>query len=402
MDSLYICYQSLSEPLTQTQVVAYLEGLAQAGYKIVLLTFEPRRLTVEETSRWRGRMLQRGISWYWLRYHKYPTAPATAWDILSGIALGYRLIRKYKVRLLHARSHVPGIIASTLKHLTGAKLLFDLRGFMAEEYVDAGIWRENGVLFRMLKRAERILIGSSDSIVVLTERAKSLLREWYPKQIAGKPIQVIPCCADLRGFPQERLHKMREGHNDGPVTLVYTGKLGGWYPTNEMVEFAAAAQQCIPQLHWQVWTQSDASSLREYASAGGLENVSIGRVEPSELLNKLLNADAGLSLYKRRLSAAACSPTKVGEYLAAGLPVISTAGIGDVDELLANGDEGPVGIVIKELSPSGYAGATAKLKTLLQEPDIRERCHGVAKKNLDLETVGWVRYRKIYQDLLGA
>ena len=29
--SLYLCYQSLLDPLTQTQVVAYLQGLAQAG-----------------------------------------------------------------------------------------------------------------------------------------------------------------------------------------------------------------------------------------------------------------------------------------------------------------------------------------------------------------------------------
>ena len=40
MTVLYICYPSVQEPLTRTQVVAYLEGPSAAGLEIVLLTFE--------------------------------------------------------------------------------------------------------------------------------------------------------------------------------------------------------------------------------------------------------------------------------------------------------------------------------------------------------------------------
>ncbi len=132
MSALYICYQSVQEPLTQTQVIAYLEGLALAGHRVVLLTFEPRPLCPEETTAWRERLAAKGVDWHWLRYHKRPTVPATAWDVLAGIATGLRLIRKYKVRLVHARSHVPGLMALALKRLTGVKLLLDLRGFMAD------------------------------------------------------------------------------------------------------------------------------------------------------------------------------------------------------------------------------------------------------------------------------
>lgn len=45
---LYICYQSIAEPLTQTQVVAYLEGLVLVGYQVILLTFEPKRFSADE------------------------------------------------------------------------------------------------------------------------------------------------------------------------------------------------------------------------------------------------------------------------------------------------------------------------------------------------------------------
>src|SRR5688500_635228 len=84
MTSLYVCYQSILEPLTRTQVVAYLEGLTKAGCRIVLLTFEPRRLTADEERDCRRVLEDKEISWHWLRYHKRPSLPATLWDVLCG------------------------------------------------------------------------------------------------------------------------------------------------------------------------------------------------------------------------------------------------------------------------------------------------------------------------------
>src|SRR3954471_13295393 len=99
MTSLYLCYQSVTEPLTQTQVVAYLEGLAAAGYRTLLLTFEPRRLSESEVEGWRRRLAAKGIDWYRLRYHKRPTVPATAWDIVCGIAVTLWLVWTQEVCL---------------------------------------------------------------------------------------------------------------------------------------------------------------------------------------------------------------------------------------------------------------------------------------------------------------
>ncbi|MEZ6147679.1 MAG: hypothetical protein R3B91_20085 [Planctomycetaceae bacterium] len=84
MSALYICYQSLLDPLTQTQVVAYLEGLASNVTPIVLLTFEPSKLTTAEVRTWEERLSQKGIVWRRLPYHKRPTLPATLWDVMTG------------------------------------------------------------------------------------------------------------------------------------------------------------------------------------------------------------------------------------------------------------------------------------------------------------------------------
>lgn len=401
MSALYICYQSICDPLTQTQVVAYLEGLAQAGYTIVLLTFEPRRLSSDECRNWNQRLAAKGIAWHWLRYHKWPTVPATAWDVFTGIVKGWRLSRTYKVRLLHARGHVPAVMGLVLKRMTGAKLLFDIRGFMAEEYVDAGVWTSGGRLFRLTKRVERLLVEAADAIVVLTQQARELLAQWYP-EVASTPVTVIPCCVDFRNVaapgPSLPLSPMKVA-----PTIIYTGKLGGWYLTEAMVDFVASIREQIPDLRWIVRTQSDTEPFRRLLEKRNLNgSVDIGFVPHENLPAELAKARVALSLIKPCLSKRASSPTKVGEYLAAGLPVISTAGIGDLDALLtdAKGDlGGPVGVVLPACNSEAYCKARYPLLQLLNDPGTASRCRAAAK-HFELENIGWLRYRKVYEGLL--
>lgn len=402
MTSLYICYQSVLEPLTQTQVIAYLEGLASAGYDVLLLTFEPRRLSREEVRAWEDRLAAMGITWYWRRYHKRPTLPATGWDILVGIWTGVRLIRRHRVKLVHARAHVPGVMGLALKRLTRVKLLFDIRGLMAEEYADAGVWLNDGLLFRLTKRAERALVHAADGFVVLTRKAEELLRQWYPNVLTQKPVEVIPCCVDLDRIPAPTAIQ-RESSANGRA-LVYTGKLGGWYLTEAMAAFAAQANASIPGLRWHIWTQSDPAPLKKALARYGLNGqVTFAQCTPKELPANLTQAHAGLSFIKPCLSKRASSPTKLAEYLAAGLPVVSTTGIGDTDAVLrgdfCNGR--PVGVLVSELDEGGYRQAVEQLQQLWADPDSPARCRAVAEAQFDLRRVGWTRYRRLYEALIG-
>lgn len=401
MTVLYICYQGLIEPLTQTQVVAYLEGVARGGYPVVLLTFEPCPLSADVVQEWERRLADVGITWYRARYHKRPSAPATAWDILLGSLFGLKLWRRHGVSLIHARSHVAGVMALIVKRLTGAKLLFDIRGFMAEEYVDAGTWRLDGVLYRATKFMERVLVHHADGIVVLTDAARQLIEAWYPRELADTPVGVIPCCVDLRSLPRSEALGDRP-HGD-LRTLVYAGKLGGWYPIREMVAFYAAALTMFPALRWRVWTQSDPTLLLDVLKAEGLlDRVDIGSLPPEQLRAELLTADFGLCLYKRGRGGAGCSPTKLGEYLAAGLPVAASAGVGDVDVLLGNAAGGPIGVTVAEWRDEAYRDAAAQMQQLLDDEDTRLRCRRAAETYFDLERIGWRRYIDLYTRLMDA
>src|SRR3954452_17062251 len=94
--ALYVCYLSLDDPLVQTQVVAYLRGLATAGHRIHLLTFETARLTRERRRALRRGLSAQGIHWHGLRYHKRLSLPATIWDTVAGAAYSALLMRRHK------------------------------------------------------------------------------------------------------------------------------------------------------------------------------------------------------------------------------------------------------------------------------------------------------------------
>jgi glycosyltransferase involved in cell wall biosynthesis len=405
MSALYICYQSVLEPLTQTQVVSYLEGLANAGYRMLLLTFEPRPLTADETQLWRDRLKAKGIAWHWLRYHKAPTVPATAWDILAGIIFSCWLVDKHQVKLLHARAHVPGVMAIALKYITGARFLFDVRGFMAEEYVDGGVWPTNGLLFRITKWVECHIVSAADGVVVLTDAARALLSQWYPKELCNKPIEVIPCCVDLRNQEVPNDHESKTPQTKKGPILAYAGKLGGWYPIAAIVDFLRILVELEPNSTMRIWTQSNPEEMRKLLVQHNLQDsVAFAHARPESLPALLASADIGLCFYSRNLSKACCSPTKVPEYLAAGLPVVCSSGIGDVDSLLTQSEKelgGPIGIGFLSCTAQAYRESMPRILRIVNDPETGGRCRAAAK-NFDLESVGWPRYRAVYRALLTA
>src|SRR6185436_2282485 len=103
----------------------------------------------------------------------------------------------------------------------------------------------------------------------------------------------------------------------------------------------------------------------------------------------LAAADAGLSFIKRCESKVASSPTKNGEYLACGLPLILNAGIGDSDSLV---QDWKAGSLIEEFGDQAYDKSAREVESMLSEDNIRTRMRDVAREIFDLETVAGERY----------
>jgi glycosyltransferase involved in cell wall biosynthesis len=393
--ALYLCYLSLEDPLAWTQVVAYLSGLAERGHTIHLLSWEPKGVTAQRRREIESELGDRGITWHTLPYHKRPSLPATIYDVLRGVVRAYRLIKRHDIELLHARSHVPAAVALVLARLRGRKLVFDLRGLMAEEFVDAGRWKQGGLPFRITKRVERAALDRADGIVVLTERVRAQLFG----DATDSRVQVIPCCADLASIEAQhgRRREIRErlGIEDRTVML-YLGKFTGWYLEGEMAEFFRVAGELLPELHFLVVTQADPRLITDELSsrAAAPSRFTVTQVSPAEVGSYLAAADFGISFILPAPSKVSSSPTKIGEYLGAGLPIVCGHGIGDVDPLL---HRHRVGVVLDDFQPDAYRAATEDLRALLADPDTPKRCRQAAHSTLSLSDVGIPAYDRLYR-----
>jgi glycosyltransferase involved in cell wall biosynthesis len=407
MHTLYLCYFGLREPLVQTQVLPYLRELRRDGIDVSLLTFEPnsrQSWSPVEEQEWLSRLKAEGIQWLKLPYHKRPSALVTPYDILRGAWLAARLSRRHKVDVLHARGHIPALMGALAKRLSGSKLLFDIRGFLPEEYTDAGNWPEGGYLFRTMKRLERHLFSTSDAFVVLTKRASEILFPGRTDADArGRPIEIIPCCVDEARFDAAEKNSREQARAKLNVeerrVFVYVGSFGGWYMTDEMSKFLAEAHRQDPSTYSMILTQSRPEEIVERLRGIGLsdEDFFVGKVSPEDVPHYLRAADVAISFIKACYSKLSSSPTKIAEYLASGLPVICNTGVGDLDELI---ETDRVGVVISEFNTEAYDRALAQLEVLRQDSGLAERCRISARKRFSLNNVGGERYRRLYRRIL--
>jgi len=192
------------DPLGQSQVIPYLKELSRTGIRFTLLSFEgPKAYTSagrERCEKLRMELAGFDIDWHFLRYHKRPSMPATSYDVLAGIRYGSRLVQSKQVEMVHARSHIPATIALRLKRRFGLKMIFDVRGLMAEEYVDANHWKKGNAPYRMTKAMERRALQASDGLVTLTEKIWPEIKDWKGLRDRDVIHEVVPCCTDLDRF----------------------------------------------------------------------------------------------------------------------------------------------------------------------------------------------------------
>jgi glycosyltransferase involved in cell wall biosynthesis len=405
---LFISYNGMLDPLGQSQVIPYLRELAKRGVKFTLLSFErPKAYTAEgvrKCEQLREKLQADGIEWHWLRYHQRPSVPATIYDVLAGIRKASTLVRRNRIEMVHARGHIPATIALGLKRRFGTKMIFDLRGLMAEEYVDAEHWREGGVPYRLTKAAERRILAATDGIVTLTERIWPIIKEWQGLRGRAVHHEVIPCCVDLSLFrfsEADRERRRKELGLRDQFTVVYSGSLDGWYLTDKMVDFFAALLKGNGEAHLLWLTNGSPDRVRELMRSRRVEtnNFSVLSVAPAEVPSYLAAADAGLSFIKRCVSKIASSPTKNGEYLACGLPLVINAGVGDSDALI---DDWNAGVLIEEFTDKEYAEAGRAIEAIVARPEARQQARAVAEQLFDLNTIGTERYVSLYERVLAT
>jgi len=404
---LYISYNGMLDPLGQSQVIPYLKALSEQGVEFTLLSFERSdaytREGIDRCAELRRELSASGIDWHRLRYHKTPSLLATSYDVVAGIKYGSRLVRSKQIEMVHARSHIPAAIALALKKRFGVKMIFDLRGLMADEYIDAGHWQPRSIPVLITKKVERRALASADGVVTLTEAIWKVVKVWEGLRGRAVAHQVIPCCADLELFKfdeQARARIRRDLNVDNEFVVVYSGSIDGWYLTAAMSDFFVALSQLRTDSHF-LWLTSRAGRIDALMRERKIQKdrYTVRLVPTKEVPAYLSASDAGLAFIKPCFSKLASSPTKYAEYLGCGLPLIINAGVGDSDALIT--DE-RAGALVENFDRGDYErAAKIALDMHARVDETRRRARDIAERLFDVRKTGVQRYAALYEEVLG-
>ena len=397
---LYLTYNGLCQPLGQSQVLPYIIGLSKLGNKFSILSFEHHyeKDFEHEYQKVRAQLDAAGIEWIALKYHKYPRFFSSVYDIMHGIVKAIIFYTQEPYYIVHARAHVTGMMALVLKKVLRTKSIFDMRGMLAEEKVDALQWHYSSMGYKITKYTERLMLKGSDSIVVLTEKSKTYLATFtYVKA----PITVIPTCVDSRRFPsrvQVERERIREelGLSDR-IVIVYSGSLGTWYMFEKMVEFFKIGKSLNKKVFFLVLNKNEQtyaqSILKEYDRDD--EDYLIKAVSSTEVYKYLWAADIGIFFIKPSFSKQSSSPTKLAEYLACGLPVIGNAGVGDTEEIILGNN---LGSIVHNFEDEEFKRAFEIALALTKDDTFQSRAMEYVNQHMSIE-VGVERYKEIYENL---
>ncbi len=241
--------------------------------------------------------------------------------------------------------------------------MHDIREFYADSRIDGGIWNSNNFFYKAIynyfKRKEKEEIENCDGIVCLTRAAERIIKDWpeYQEQI---PLEVIPCSVDLDLFNPGKINPgtkkaLREDLNikDNDFVISYLGSIGGWYLTDEMMKFCKMLSDKIPDSRFLFITPHQHKIIFETAGKFGIphEKIIVKHAQRLEVPLFLSLSNYSIFFIKPCYSKQSSSPTKHGEIMAMGIPVITNSGVGDVAEILKKYNSG---FIVDDFSDSVY------------------------------------------------
>ena len=398
---VFLSYDGITDPLGQSQILPYLFGISSnKNYKITIVSFEKTENYHQNKVFILNKLKKNNIDWVQLKYTKYPPVFSTIWDI-------YKLrkaINKLKVKgldLIHCRSYITSLVALGLKKKYKTPFIFDMRGFYADERVDGKIWSLNNLIYKKIynffKSKEKEFLQFSDYTISLTTNGKKeIISLNLPNQ---SKIKVIPCCTDENLFQKKNIQNVRSelGFSKDDFIISYVGSIGTWYILDEMLDFFKCLQIKKPNAKYFFITKDKPKLILEKAKSKEIDISSI-KIQPSS--REMMPSYIGVSNFSiffilPVFSKKASSPTKMGEIMNLGIPIICNSGVGDVDEIM---DKSMPELIVKDFSNNEYE-RVIDLITNNYKPNqkvIIETSHNYYSLEKGVE-----KYKEVYHEILG-
>ncbi len=352
----YVSMDPLTSTVGSSQVLAYVERLAGRGVDIDLLTFEHGVDPVV-----RERLAGLGVTWRPLRFGLHGPVGG-----LSRVLRAAWAVRGSAV--VHARSYM----AAASVMLTGVdRWVWDVRSLWVDQKVASGVIRPGSLQERVMRWVERLAAHRSTAVVTLTESAIDELDRRYEGVVSSKA-RVITTCVDLDRFDVSPLPPV-------PLRVLLAGTLNRYYDVHTMLDLIAELR-CRYRVEFIVASPGETDWEDELAT------VEASRVwaTPGEMAELVSSCHVGLSVCRDDVgvSLLAAMPTKIGEFLASGRPVIVNPGLVDAAGLLERHE---CGVVFGSAGHLRAGEVVDRLESLLADSATPERCRSLAESHFNLD-----------------
>jgi glycosyltransferase involved in cell wall biosynthesis len=375
--ALYFSYDGLLDPLGQSQIIPYISAISAAGHSITIVSYEKVERTKDQIKVMDIMLQKIGINWVRLEFRS-----GKFWAIkrvVGGIHLIRKLCAHIQPDFIHLRGLVPAIIFQLSRSTVPS--LYDFRGFALGEWVDIGKITRSSLIYYILNRLDRNAVKSASGLVVLEKSAKQLLIETY--DVPKVPLKVIRTCTDVN-----RYTKRKNVHRKDNKTLHFVFLGGAKFPYRPDLALMLIEKLLEYGLDCNIdfINEGDRSIIEKAIDQTSIpkEKVRILSCEHSEIPDILAKYDCGLVMVETSYWRKVCSPTKTGEYLASGLPVISLEGIYAIDEL-AERTVCVARVSPEELQGHFQEGRAQQILSFIKSIGVSQKCKILARDEFDLE-----------------
>ena len=322
---LYITYDGLLDPLGKSQILPYILGLSEVGYKFTILSFEKIDRDQRHIRELAIQLQAKNILWLYIPF-KHGRFQGLLRMLRGARAVG-RINREMPFELAHMR----GILPTVIYKLTLLKkpFIYDIRAFFGQ-WVDAGRLKKGSPAQHLLDWLERRLIRNAAGLVVLDQSGADYLRTTYKRL---PPLKVIPTSTDLYNLPSRFINA--EDQPSACLRFVFLGGARFPYLPLEALQFVMAMLEHGCDCVIDFINERDHAFIEEACQIAGFpsDRVRVFALSSDEVRLKLPTYQCGLVFIADGPWIRMSSPTKIGEYLAAGLHVVGLKRIAVLDRL---------------------------------------------------------------------
>jgi len=261
---------------------------------------------------------------------------------------------------------------------------------IAEEFLLTGR-RVDRLKFALNKALERRFLRRFDAVVVVSER----MAEYCRREYGVRRTVVVPCGVQLSRFPdraRERAEVRRAAGLSDRFVFAYSGGAAAWQCIDETVRFYRRVRAQMPEAFLLVLSP-DVEAWRRALVDVDPTTYRVATVSHADVGRELAVADAAFLLRKRTVINEVSAPVKFAEYLACGVPVITSPYVGDYSSLVL---ARRVGVVMEPDDEATWQAAVDGVVALAREGDTHARCRAVA------ETLSWAHLVPRLRGALGG